>query len=110
MDQGDVLGGRYRLTDRIGAGGMGEVWRATDEVLGRPVAINGQTFGSPVEPDVNRMSASASSRMRLRFDSCEPVSVVGAGPHVSRRRTHVGAVAGIRPGPHRHAQPVASDG
>jgi hypothetical protein len=30
---------RYRLADRIGAGGMAEVWRATDEVLARPVAV-----------------------------------------------------------------------
>jgi hypothetical protein len=36
---GQMLGDRYRLDDRIAAGGMGEVWRATDTVLGRDVAV-----------------------------------------------------------------------
>ncbi|WP_430780187.1 serine/threonine-protein kinase [Actinoplanes sp. G11-F43] len=36
---GDSLGGRYRLADRIAAGGMGEVWQAVDTVLDRPVAV-----------------------------------------------------------------------
>src|SRR5215475_8193804 len=34
-----VLGGRYRLDSRIAAGGVGEVWRAADLVLNRPVAV-----------------------------------------------------------------------
>src|SRR6185437_2965141 len=34
-----VLGRRYALGERIGAGGFSEVWRATDLVLARPVAI-----------------------------------------------------------------------
>ncbi|PLC11104.1 protein kinase [Kocuria flava] len=34
-----VLGGRYALTDRIAIGGMGEVWKAKDRVLGRVVAV-----------------------------------------------------------------------
>jgi eukaryotic-like serine/threonine-protein kinase len=36
---GHVLNRRYRLTGRIAAGGMGEVWRGTDELLGRAVAV-----------------------------------------------------------------------
>lgn len=36
---GITLGGRFQLTDRIAIGGMGEVWKAQDQVLGRLVAI-----------------------------------------------------------------------
>ncbi len=34
-----VLDGRYGLIERIATGGMGEVWRGIDQILGRPVAI-----------------------------------------------------------------------
>ncbi len=36
---GVQLAGRYRLQERIAAGGVGEVWRAADTVLGRTVAV-----------------------------------------------------------------------
>ncbi|WP_082046095.1 protein kinase domain-containing protein [Arthrobacter sp. L77] len=36
---GITLGGRFELTERIAIGGMGEVWKARDQILGRVVAI-----------------------------------------------------------------------
>lgn len=50
LDVGTVLDGRYRLIEPIAVGGQGEVWRAEDTALGRPVAVKvlrGEYAGDP---------------------------------------------------------------
>ncbi|MFF5180464.1 protein kinase [Micromonospora sp. NPDC000316] len=57
---------RYVLHERIGLGGMSEVWRADDEVLGRPVAVKvlaGQLTADPHLRATIRREARAAARL-----------------------------------------------
>jgi tRNA A-37 threonylcarbamoyl transferase component Bud32 len=68
--------GSYQLTQKIGAGGMGEVWRAKHKMLARPAAvklIRPQSLGSIDE-------ASAQTMLR-RFEREAQVTAMLTSPH-----------------------------
>lgn len=61
-----TIAGRYRIAARIGAGGMGEVFRAKDLTLGRMVAIKVLPDGLAARPGfVERFRAEAQAAARL---------------------------------------------
>ncbi|HEU4346494.1 MAG TPA: serine/threonine-protein kinase [Actinoplanes sp.] len=60
------MAGRYRLLDRIGSGGMSQVWRAHDDVLDREVAIKvlNTAVADPGLPERIRVEARSAARLR----------------------------------------------
>jgi eukaryotic-like serine/threonine-protein kinase len=64
--QETVVLGRYRLLERLGAGGFGVVWRAHDELLHREVAVKRISLGAGGDPiDSERATREALAGARL---------------------------------------------
>ncbi|SNS64240.1 Serine/threonine protein kinase [Geodermatophilus pulveris] len=75
---GRVVAGRYRLLERIGGGGMGAVWLAADELLGRQVAVK-QVLPPPgadaTVTDQQRQRALREGRIAARLSHPHAISV-----------------------------------
>jgi serine/threonine-protein kinase len=76
----ELLGGRYRLEEVLGSGGMATVWRALDTRLGRPVAVKTLNSG-----ELSELSAAArfdrEARTVARLSHPNIVSVYDGGTH-----------------------------
>ncbi|MET7419049.1 protein kinase [Dactylosporangium sp. NPDC005555] len=76
--QGQVLGGRYRLEEQLGSGGMAVVWAATDEVLGRTVAVKMLNGAHTAKPEsLRRMRAEARTAATLSHPNIAQVHDYG---------------------------------
>jgi serine/threonine protein kinase len=75
---GRLVAGRYRLQSQLGGGGMGTVWLARDELLGRQVAIKQVLTPAGVseaEADQQRQRALREGRIAARLSHPHAISV-----------------------------------
>ncbi|MGW0964109.1 protein kinase domain-containing protein [Streptomyces gelaticus] len=80
---GHLIDGRFRLIEQLGSGGMGTVWRASDTVLHREVALKAVRSDAEAS-DVSRERVLREARALARLNHPNVVTIhhiVDADPH-----------------------------
>ncbi|WP_437654244.1 serine/threonine-protein kinase [Sorangium sp. So ce1182] len=67
--------GSYRLVERLGGGGMGEVWRAKHRMLARPAAVK------LIRPEAIQGGAASYGTAKLRFEREAQATAALRSPH-----------------------------
>ncbi|MBM0279793.1 serine/threonine-protein kinase, partial [Micromonospora tarensis] len=81
LTRGVLLGDRYRLGERVATGGMGAVWRGTDVLLEREVAVKVLLPSLVADAEFTaRFRAEARMLAALRHPGVVPVHDVGQAP------------------------------
>ncbi|AZP19864.1 serine/threonine protein kinase [Streptomyces aquilus] len=76
--KGRLIGGRYRLVERIGSGGMGTVWRALDGLVDRDVAVKQPRLPGDPEDEAHQRASHRlyrEARAAARVDHPAAVSI-----------------------------------
>lgn len=64
MERGERIAGRYELVERLGRGGMGEVWAGWDRDLRRDAALKLLFVDYGIDPDLPMRSWRRSTALR----------------------------------------------
>jgi len=86
-----TLGGRYALDSLLATGGMGQVWRGRDTLLGRPVAIKvlrseytgDPTFLGRFRAEAQHTAALSHRNIAMLYDYGEGTATDGTGEHLA---------------------------
>ncbi|MFI8894695.1 serine/threonine-protein kinase [Streptomyces paradoxus] len=93
--QGRLVGGRYRLVERIGSGGTGTVWRALDELEQREVAVRQPRLPGGPQDESHRRAAHRlhrEARAAARVDHPAAVTIHDVVVEAEQRDEHPGPV------------------